>query len=78
LTAVADDDRAARKSIKPLIATLLGWFANQPKLPIFTDFGLTPKDVSVIRQSYAQDRTEKYLTMSQGVYESFVVRFSFP
>jgi len=53
LTAVADDDRAARESIKPVIATLLGWVANQPELPIFTDFGLTPKDVSMIRQSYA-------------------------
>jgi len=27
--------------------------SNQPELPIFTNFGLTPKDVSVIRQSYA-------------------------
>jgi 5,10-methylenetetrahydromethanopterin reductase len=52
-TAIADDDRAARESIKPLIATLLGWFATQPDLWIFTDFGLTAKDVSVIRQSYA-------------------------
>lgn len=51
-TAVADDDRAARDSVKPLIATVLGCFANQPELPVFTDFGLTPKDVSVIRQSY--------------------------
>ncbi len=52
-TAVADDDQAARESIKPLITTVLGSFANQPELPIFTNFGLTPKDVSVIRQSYA-------------------------
>jgi 5,10-methylenetetrahydromethanopterin reductase len=50
-TAVADDDRAARESIKPRLARFLGWFANQPDLPMFTDFGFTPKDVSVIRQS---------------------------
>jgi alkanesulfonate monooxygenase SsuD/methylene tetrahydromethanopterin reductase-like flavin-dependent oxidoreductase (luciferase family) len=52
-TRIAEDDRAARESIKPWIAWALGGFANQPELWIFTDFGLTPKDVSVIRQSYA-------------------------
>jgi 5,10-methylenetetrahydromethanopterin reductase len=53
-TAVRGDDRAARESIKPWLATFLGWFANQPELPLFTDFGLTPKDVGVIRESYAR------------------------
>jgi 5,10-methylenetetrahydromethanopterin reductase len=50
-TAVANDDRTARESIKPRLARFLGWFANQPDLPIFTDFGFTSKDVSAIRQS---------------------------
>ena len=53
-TAVADDDQAARDAIKPTLATILGWFANQPDLPLFTDHGLTPQDVSLIRESYAR------------------------
>jgi 5,10-methylenetetrahydromethanopterin reductase len=55
-TAVADNDRAARESIKPRLARFLSWFANQPDLPMFTDFGFTPQDVSAIRQS--RDRGE--------------------
>jgi 5,10-methylenetetrahydromethanopterin reductase len=54
LTAVADDDRAAREGIKPALATFLGWCASQPELRIFTQFGLTPEDVGIIRQSYAR------------------------
>ena len=54
LTAVDEDDQAARESIKPLLATVLGWFANQPGLPMFTDHDLTPENVSEIRQSYAR------------------------
>ncbi|HLK85554.1 MAG TPA: LLM class flavin-dependent oxidoreductase [Candidatus Binataceae bacterium] len=53
-TAVADDDRKARASIKPFIATMLGWFANQPELPIFTDHGIGPQEVNVVRQSFVR------------------------
>ena len=53
-TSVADDDQAARDAIKPTLATMLAWFANQPDLPLFTDHGLTPQDVSLIRESYAR------------------------
>jgi len=52
-TAVGDDDRAVREAIKPFLALVLGWFSAQPHLPIFTNFGLTAKDVSLIRQSHA-------------------------
>lgn len=52
ITSVADNDRAARDAIKPLLATFLGWFANQPELSIFTDYGLTPADVREIREGY--------------------------
>jgi 5,10-methylenetetrahydromethanopterin reductase len=44
-TAVAENDGTARESIKPRLARFLGWFANQPDLPMFTDFGFTPEDV---------------------------------
>jgi 5,10-methylenetetrahydromethanopterin reductase len=54
LVAVADDDRAARDSVKPTLATFLAWFANQPDLPLFTDYGLTPQHVSRIRECYAR------------------------
>lgn len=53
-TSVADDDQAARDAIKPTLATMLAWFALQPDLPLFTDHGLTPQDVSLIRESYAR------------------------
>lgn len=53
-TAVAEDDQVAREAIKPGIAVVLGWFANQPEQPMFTNYGLTPEDVSVIRHSYAR------------------------
>jgi alkanesulfonate monooxygenase SsuD/methylene tetrahydromethanopterin reductase-like flavin-dependent oxidoreductase (luciferase family) len=53
-TAVGDDDRAVREAMKPFLALVLGWFSAQPQLPIFTNFGLTAKDVSLIRQSYAR------------------------
>ena len=54
LTAVAEDDRAAREAVKPVLATTLAWMANQPQQPMFTDYGLTPEDAGVIRQSYAR------------------------
>jgi 5,10-methylenetetrahydromethanopterin reductase len=54
LTAVEDDDRAAREGIKPALATFLGWFASQPELSIFTEFGIAPHQVSAIRESYAR------------------------
>jgi len=54
LTAVAEDDRAAREAVKPVLATTLGWMANQPQQPMFTDYGLTPADADVIRRSYAR------------------------
>ncbi len=53
-TAVADDDGKARASIKPFIATMLGWFANQSQLPIFTDYGVSPQEVNLIRQSFVR------------------------
>jgi 5,10-methylenetetrahydromethanopterin reductase len=53
LTAVADDDRAAREGIKPVLATLLGWCSSQPEQPMFTRFGITPREVNAIRESYA-------------------------
>ena len=54
LTAVAEDDRAAREAVKPMLATTLAWMANQPQQPMFTDYGLTPEDAEVMRQSYAR------------------------
>jgi 5,10-methylenetetrahydromethanopterin reductase len=54
LTALADDDQAARDATKPTLATFLAWFANQPDLPLFTDYGLGPEDVSSIRASWAR------------------------
>jgi alkanesulfonate monooxygenase SsuD/methylene tetrahydromethanopterin reductase-like flavin-dependent oxidoreductase (luciferase family) len=54
LTSLADDDQAARDATKPTLATFLAWFANQPNLPLFTDYGLGPKDVSSIRASWAR------------------------
>jgi alkanesulfonate monooxygenase SsuD/methylene tetrahydromethanopterin reductase-like flavin-dependent oxidoreductase (luciferase family) len=54
LAAVADDDRAARESVKPTLATFLAWFANQPDLPLFTDYGLTPRDVALVRESWTR------------------------
>ena len=51
---MADDDRAAREAIKPFLAMILGWFSAQPHLPLFTDYGLTAKDVSLIRESHAR------------------------
>lgn len=54
LMAVAEDDRAAREAVKPMLATLLAWLANQPQQPMFTDYGLTPADADVIRRSYAR------------------------
>ena len=54
LTAVAEDDRAAREAVKPVLATSLAWMANQPQQPMFTDYGLTPEDADAMRQSYAR------------------------
>lgn len=54
VTSVADDDRAAREAIKPLLAAFLAWFANQPELSLFTDYGLTPADVGEIREARAR------------------------
>ena len=54
LTAVAEDDRAAREAVKPVLATTLAWMANQPQQPMFTDYGLTPEDAEVMRQSYTR------------------------
>jgi 5,10-methylenetetrahydromethanopterin reductase len=53
-TSVADDDQAARDATKPTLATFLAWFSNQPNLPLFTDYGLGPEDVSSIRASWAR------------------------
>lgn len=51
---VADDDQGARDAVKPMLATILGWFASQPELPLYTDYGLTPHEVRLIRESYAR------------------------
>jgi len=49
---VGDDDHAAREAIKPALATFFAWFATQPELPVFAEYGLSPKDVEVIRQAF--------------------------
>lgn len=54
LTSVGEDDRTAREATKPLLATWLGGFANQPDLTIFTEYGLTPADVGVIRERFSR------------------------
>lgn len=60
VTSVGDDDSAAREGVKPLLATFLAWFANQPELSLFTDYGLTPADVAQIRAAWVRGeiRTE--------------------
>lgn len=52
VASIDTDGHAAREATKPLLATILGWFANQPELSIFTDYGLAPADVNEIRMSY--------------------------
>ncbi len=52
VTSIGSDERAARDATKPLLATFLGWFANQPELSLFSDYGLTPANVNEIRMSY--------------------------
>jgi len=71
-TAVAEDDVTAREFIKPRLARFLGWFANQPDLPMFTDFGFTPEDVSAIRQS--RERGEVRTDMvSEAMLDGFAL-----
>jgi 5,10-methylenetetrahydromethanopterin reductase len=53
IVSVGNDDRVARDAIKPALATFFAWFANQPELPLYTEYGLSPDDVEVIRKSYA-------------------------
>ncbi|MCB1748548.1 MAG: LLM class flavin-dependent oxidoreductase [Gammaproteobacteria bacterium] len=52
--AAADDDRAAREAVRPLIATFFAWFANQPELPLFAECGLSPGDVEAMREAWAR------------------------
>jgi len=71
-TAVADDDRAARESIRPRLARFLAWFANQPDLPMFTDFGFTSKDVSAIRQSRGRGEVRTDM-VSEAMLDEFAL-----
>ena len=71
-TAVADDDQAARDAIKPTLATMLGWFASQPDLPLFTDYGLTPQDVSLIRESYVRGEVRTDM-VSEAMVDGFTM-----
>jgi 5,10-methylenetetrahydromethanopterin reductase len=52
VTAIAEDGVAARAGVRPVLATFLAWFANQPELSIFADYGLSAADVGEIRASW--------------------------
>ncbi len=71
-TSVAEDDRAARDAVKPLLATFFGWFATQPDLSLFTDHGLTHADVEVIRDGYARGELH-YELVSEAMIDHFTV-----
>ena len=50
----ADDDRAARDAVKPVLATFFACFANQPELPLYAECGLSPTDVAAMREAWTR------------------------
>lgn len=50
----ADDRRAARDAVKPVLATFFAWFANQPELPLFAECGLSAANVAAMRDAWTR------------------------
>ncbi len=72
VTSIGTDERAARDATKPLLATFLGWFANQPELSLFNDYGLSPADVNEIRLIYRRGEIRPEF-VSEGLIDGLTI-----